>query len=70
MTESNARKHSSQRDSSQIDAYKEGQPHTKQTSGDRGIEDFPNQQRTCDLCGMVARNDDELQSHMQSGHGE
>ena len=51
-----------------IDAYKAGDTHTEQTSGYRNIGEYPNDQRTCDECGMVARNDEELQSHLQAKH--
>jgi hypothetical protein len=51
-----------------IDAYSKEDSHIEETSGYSKIEEYPNKQRSCDMCGMVARNDEELQRHVQSVH--
>ena len=51
-----------------IEAYSREDSHIEETSGYSRIEEFPNKQRSCDMCGMVARNDEELQRHVQSKH--
>lgn len=53
-----------------IDAYGERDTHIDEASGYRDIDDFPNEQKICDECGMVARNEKELQVHAQSAHGK
>ena len=51
-----------------VNAYGEGDTHIEETSGYRNIEAFPNKERICDMCGMVARNDEELRNHSRSAH--
>jgi hypothetical protein len=51
-----------------INAYGKEDSHIEETSGYSKIEEYPNKQRSCDMCGMVARNDEELQRHVQSTH--
>jgi len=51
-----------------VKAYGEGDTHLEETSGYRDIEAFPNKERLCDMCSMVARNDEELRSHIRSAH--
>ena len=51
-----------------IDAYGAKDTHIDEASGYRDIEEFPNEQKICDECGMVARNEEELESHVQSAH--
>lgn len=53
---------------STIDAYGERDTHIDEASGYRDIDDFPNQQKICEECGMVARNEGELQVHVRSAH--
>ena len=53
-----------------IDAYGESDTHIDEASGYRDIDEFPNEQKICDECGMVARNEKELQDHAQSAHEE
>jgi hypothetical protein len=51
-----------------IEAYGKNDSHIEEASGYSKIEEFPNKQRSCNLCGMVARNDEELQRHDQTSH--
>ncbi|MDQ3873218.1 MAG: hypothetical protein M3258_06360 [Thermoproteota archaeon] len=39
------------------------------TSG-KGLEDLTPKQQTCSICGLTARNKDELQDHITKAHSE
>lgn len=68
LNEGNRRSGKENGEKTTIDAYGERDTHIDEASGYRDIDDFPNEQKICDECGMVARNEGELQLHAQSAH--
>jgi hypothetical protein len=51
-----------------IESYGKEDSHIEEASGYSKVDNYPNKQQSCDLCGMVARNDEELQLHVRSTH--
>jgi hypothetical protein len=50
-----------------IKAYGNQDSHIEESSGYDKIEQFSDQE-TCEICGLTARNDEELRRHLQGAH--
>lgn len=54
--------------STKIEAARPDEQYLSITSG-KEPEDLTPQQQTCDICGLTARNKEELQDHISNAHG-
>lgn len=53
--------------STKIEAARPDEQYLSITSG-KEPEDLTPRQRTCDICGLTARNKEELQDHIRNAH--
>jgi DNA repair exonuclease SbcCD ATPase subunit len=51
-----------------IKAYDADDSYNEIVSGHKAIEAFATRQETCKVCGLTARNKEELQDHIRSAH--
>lgn len=67
MVQTENTSHENENKYTKIEAARSDEQYLSLTSG-KEPEDLTPQQQTCDICGLTARNKEELQDHIRNAH--